>query len=74
KQWIDIFFRILKAGFSQPRKLLISNLSQNLKISKAQFEKIFQKLNFDLNARAQDLSLENWEKLVLALKNSINRL
>jgi len=28
----DLFFKIVKAGFSQPRKQLINNLSKNLKV------------------------------------------
>ena len=61
------FFRVVKAGFSHPRKLLISNLSQNLKIPKNQLENVFQKLNFDLNTRAQNLSLNDWKNLATYL-------
>ena len=68
------FFQIVKAGFSHPRKLLISNLSQNLKIPKNQLQTIFQNNNLSLNSRAQNLSISKWEKLVIALKNKINRL
>jgi len=63
------FFQVVKAGFSHPRKLLISNLSQNLKIPKAQIEKVFQKLNLELNTRAQNLSLNDWKQLTKFLFN-----
>ena len=63
------FFRVVKAGFSHPRKLLISNLSQNLKIPKEQLEKVFQKLNLELNTRAQNLSLNDWKQLTKFLFN-----
>jgi len=63
------FFRVVKAGFSHPRKLLINNLSQNLKIPKEQLEKVFQKLNLELNTRAQNLSLNDWKQLTKFLFN-----
>ncbi|NMB92476.1 MAG: ribosomal RNA small subunit methyltransferase A [Parcubacteria group bacterium] len=59
----DQFFKIIKAGFSHPRKLLISNLSQNLKMSKKQLQEIFFKLNLPLNIRAQNLTLKDWLNL-----------
>jgi len=61
------FFQIVKAGFSHPRKLLISNLSQNLKIPKEQLQDIFKKTNIPLNSRAQNLSLKNWKNLTNSL-------
>ena len=54
------FLNLIKAGFSQPRKLLINNLKNKLKISKNKLEEIFKKLNISLNSRAQDLSLNQW--------------
>ncbi|MGC8944412.1 MAG: 16S rRNA (adenine(1518)-N(6)/adenine(1519)-N(6))-dimethyltransferase RsmA [Minisyncoccia bacterium] len=63
KQWIDIFFRILKAGFSQPRKLLISNLQKTLKIEKNKIIDAVLKINIPLNSRSQNLSLKDWQNL-----------
>ena len=63
----ESFFQVIKAGFSHPRKLLISNLSQSLKIPKNQLQEIFQKINFPLNIRAQNLSLEDWKNLIKQL-------
>ena len=57
------FFQVVKAGFSHPRKLLISNLSQNLKISREQLQETFSKLDLPFNIRAQNLSLEHWNDL-----------
>ena len=54
------FLNLIKAGFSQPRKLLINNLKNKLKISKNKLEGIFKKLNISLNSRAQDLALNQW--------------
>jgi len=61
------FFKVVKAGFSHPRKLLISNLSQTFKIPKNKLQNIFQKLNLPFNIRAQNLSLENWKDLTTHL-------
>ena len=64
------FFKIIKAGFKQPRKLLINNLYLNLKIDKKIIEKSFKKLNLPLNTRAQNLSLDQWTCLSLLLINN----
>lgn len=61
------FFTIIKAGFKQPRKLLINNLSVNLKIEKENIKKAYQNLNIPLKSRAQDLSLNKWISLSLLL-------
>ena len=57
------FFRILKIGFSAKRKKLINNLENGLRLGKNEISSLFQKLGFDPNIRAQNLSLENWVKL-----------
>jgi 16S rRNA (adenine1518-N6/adenine1519-N6)-dimethyltransferase len=61
------FFTIAKAGFKQPRKLLINNLSNNLKIEKENIKKAYQSLNISLDSRAQDLSINKWISLSLLL-------
>jgi len=58
------FFKIVKAGFSHPRKLLISNLSQSLKIPREQLQETFSKIGLSFNTRAQNLSLKDWGNLV----------
>ncbi|MGB9763682.1 MAG: 16S rRNA (adenine(1518)-N(6)/adenine(1519)-N(6))-dimethyltransferase, partial [Minisyncoccia bacterium] len=55
--------RILKAGFSQPRKLLISNLQKTLKIEKNKIIDAVLKINIPLNSRSQNLSLKDWQNL-----------
>jgi 16S rRNA (adenine1518-N6/adenine1519-N6)-dimethyltransferase len=61
------FFKVIKAGFKQPRKLLINNLSINLKIQKENIKKAYQSLNIPLKSRAQDLSINKWVSLSLLL-------
>jgi len=65
------FFRTIKAGFKQPRKLLINNLSKNLKIEKGYLQKIFIQSNMPLNTRAQNLSIEKWVSLSSLLMKNI---
>ena len=61
-------FKIIKIGFSSKRKKLINNLSAGLHIEKEQSEEILSKAEINLNARAQELSLEKWRKIAIFLK------
>lgn len=56
-------FRIIKIGFSSKRKKLLNNLSAGLNIDKKETEKILLKAGVNLNARAQELRLEDWKRL-----------
>ncbi len=56
-------FRIIKIGFSSKRKKLLNNLSAGLNIDKKETAKILSNANINLNARGQELRLEDWEKL-----------
>ena len=58
------FFKLIKIGFSSPRKTLINNFKNGLKIEKEKLESIFKKVDLDLNIRAEKLTIENWEILV----------
>ncbi len=57
------FFRIVKIGFSSPRKQLHNNLIKGLKVEGKKLKKIFEELNFDYDIRAQELTMEDWIKL-----------
>jgi 16S rRNA (adenine1518-N6/adenine1519-N6)-dimethyltransferase len=59
------FFQLLKAGFSSKRKKLSSNLA-NL-YPKERVMEAFQTLNLDENVRAEDLNIENWQKVAKLL-------
>jgi len=54
------FFDLVHAGFFAKRKMLANNLAKGLNISKERICGIFRVVGIDLNARAQDLSVENW--------------
>ncbi len=62
----QMFFRIVKAGFSQRRKKLRSSLAGGLKLSKEQTDDLLTKAGIDANLRAQELSLHQWHKLYLS--------
>ncbi|KKR10448.1 MAG: Ribosomal RNA small subunit methyltransferase A [Parcubacteria group bacterium GW2011_GWA2_39_18] len=64
KKNLNRFFDLIHAGFSSKRKILISNLSNNLKIEKTRLQKIFQELSIPENFRAQEIPLEKWLDLV----------
>ncbi len=64
------FFKIVKAGFSQPRKQLANNLSGSLKIDKIQVNAWLLKNKINPKQRAETLSVLDWEKL--ANSQSIN--
>lgn len=64
----EFFFSCIKAGFLQKRKFLLSNLHKGLTVSRDELEKIFCEFSIPFTARAQELSLAQWEKLVSQLK------
>ncbi len=59
----DRFFRIVKAGFSQPRKQLGNNFSQKLKKNKEEIEVWLKKNGIDPKQRAETLNVSDWQKL-----------
>jgi 16S rRNA (adenine1518-N6/adenine1519-N6)-dimethyltransferase len=59
----DNFFEIVRAGFSQPRKQLINNLSKSLEVDKIRIKAWLLKNNIQPQQRAETLSLEDWVKL-----------
>ncbi len=63
-----LFFKIVKAGFSQPRKQLVNNLSKELKIDKKGVKNWLLKNGVEPTQRAETLSVENWISLTKGLK------
>jgi 16S rRNA (adenine1518-N6/adenine1519-N6)-dimethyltransferase len=64
----ELFFKIVKAGFSQPRKQLINNLSKKLGIEKEKIRDWLLKNKISPNERAEALSIEDWKRLTRAFK------
>jgi len=59
----EAFFKVVKAGFSQPRKQLANNLSHGLKINKAKVKMWLLKNKIQPAQRAETLSLKDWINL-----------
>jgi len=58
-------FRLIKSGFSAKRKMLKNSLSGGLNISTTEALSILRQAGINPNQRAQQLSLEDWQKLYL---------
>jgi len=59
----DLFFKIVKAGFSQPRKQLINNLSKKLGIDKMEIKEWLLKMKISTKERAEALKIKDWRAL-----------
>lgn len=57
------FFRIVRSGFSQPRKQLVNNLSKKLKLDKEQTKLWLWKNKIKPERRAEGLTIEDWINL-----------
>jgi len=70
-EFIKTFFKIVKAGFSQPRKQLAGNLSKTLKIEKEKINSLLLQNNINPSRRAETLSVDDWKNLTefFILKN-----
>lgn len=72
----DKFFRIVKAGFSHPRKQLANNLANGLalslpnglKLNKEKVNDLLSKNNIQPTQRAETLTINDWIKLSNMLK------
>jgi len=64
----DEFFKIVKAGFAHPRKQLINNLSNQLKIDREIIKKWLEDNDLKPGERAEVLSLTQWESLFTLLR------
>lgn len=56
----QIFFKLIKAGFSAKRKQLINTLSHGLTIEKSTVSEELSAINIDPTRRAETLSLDEW--------------
>ena len=61
------FFRVVKAGFSAPRKKLSSSLAGGLGVSKEVARKILLQSDINPELRAEGLALEDWYRLATEL-------
>jgi len=66
-----LFSKIVRAGFSQPRKQLINNLSKSLDIKKPEIEDWLKKNNIQSEQRAETLNVKDWINLTNTFYNKL---
>jgi 16S rRNA (adenine1518-N6/adenine1519-N6)-dimethyltransferase len=69
----DLFFKIIKAGFLQPRKQLLNNLSVGLKMRKEETKSWLLANSLEPSQRAETLSVESWLVLTKNTFGSIRK-
>lgn len=62
------FFQTVKIGYASKRKTLVNNLSAGFRIDKTKASDILKSSGLSDNARAQELSLEQWAILLKKLR------
>lgn len=63
------FFKVVKAAFSQRRKVISNSLSSGLKMSKDEINKVLAAANVPSNARAEKLSLDDFAAIAGNLRD-----
>lgn len=58
-----VYFRVVRAGFSQKRKTLLNSLSAGLHLPKNEVSAVLEEAQLQPNLRAQALTLHNWHRL-----------
>lgn len=67
---IDAFFRVVRAGFSAPRKQLKNTLSASLGLAASRIELALRDANIQPTRRAETLSLDEWGRLAHVLSGA----
>jgi 16S rRNA (adenine1518-N6/adenine1519-N6)-dimethyltransferase len=62
-EYLETFFKLIKAGFSQKRKTLRNSLSSGLKVSPSSAAELLTRAGIDPRRRAETLSIEEWQRL-----------
>ncbi|MGH7634554.1 MAG: 16S rRNA (adenine(1518)-N(6)/adenine(1519)-N(6))-dimethyltransferase RsmA [Gemmatimonadaceae bacterium] len=70
---LDVFFRIVRAGFGNPRKQLRNSLSFGLHVTQTVVDDVMHDAGIDVTLRAQVLSLDDWASLTRAWIEAIRR-
>jgi len=61
---LDMFFSLIKAGFSQKRKTITNAISAGMRWDKEKTATLLTRSNIDPKRRAQTLSMDEWKQLV----------
>ncbi|HSG25968.1 MAG TPA: 16S rRNA (adenine(1518)-N(6)/adenine(1519)-N(6))-dimethyltransferase RsmA [Anaerolineales bacterium] len=64
REHLDMFFSLIKAGFSQKRKTITNAISAGMRWDKGETAALLVRSSLDPKRRAQTLSLEEWKRLV----------
>lgn len=67
----DLFFKIVRAGFSRPRAQLLNNFSNELKLDKKKIKIWLINSRIDPAQRAETLSVQNWIQLTINYEKNI---
>lgn len=63
KEMLPLFFKLIKAGFSQKRKTLRNSLSAGLQMKPTEAEALLTQAGIDPMRRAETLSIDEWKGL-----------
>jgi 16S rRNA (adenine1518-N6/adenine1519-N6)-dimethyltransferase len=63
QEYLETFFKLIKAGFSQKRKTLRNSLSSGLAIPPTSAANLIERAGIDPQRRAETLSIEEWQRL-----------
>jgi len=64
----ELFFRVVKAGFSHPRKQLVNNLSTELEMGKEKVKNWLLENEIEPQQRAETLEVKDWINLTKTIK------
>lgn len=67
EELLELFFKLIKAGFGQKRKTLRNSLSSGLHISPTKAAELLTGAGIDPQRRAETLSIEEWETLSIKM-------
>ena len=65
------FFKVVRGGFSAPRKQLLNSLAQGLRLPKDSAAEALAEASIESKLRPEDLSLEDWAKLANAFEKKL---
>jgi 16S rRNA (adenine1518-N6/adenine1519-N6)-dimethyltransferase len=66
---LDTFFQLIKAGFSQKRKMLRNSLSAGMHLTTPETEQLLIEAGIDPKRRAETVELDEWYSLSKNIKN-----
>lgn len=71
-EYLEPFFHLAKAGFSQKRKNLRNSLSAGTNLDKKSIEELLGSVGIDPRRRAETLSIEEWQSVTLEYMNLVS--